>query len=125
MRKILFTGFSISLILNLFLGIYTVRQELMYADIKIDKSKNIIPDKETAIAIAYVYIDANLGWEECGEGEYYEPMAFFDEVTNQWEVGFLKRTSNGEFIRGPGRHVSIRSDNGMVTALIRNLVRYD
>lgn len=45
--------------MNVLLGICIIRQELMYADIRIDKNKDIVPDEETAIEIARIYIDAN------------------------------------------------------------------
>lgn len=108
MKKFFVIVFAISLTVNVLLGAYAERQNLMYADIEINSEKNIVPDEETAIKIARMYIDANLDWEECEEGESYYPIVSFNELRNQWEVGFLRRASDGNFVLGSGRHVHIR-----------------
>lgn len=113
MKKFFVIVFAISLTVNVLLGAYAERQNLMYADIEINSEKNIVPDEETAIKIARMYIDANLDWEECEEGESYYPIVSFNELRNQWEVGFLRRASDGNFVLGSGRHVHIR-DNGKI-----------
>ena len=109
-------GFSLLLIAILcfcFLR-YKPECERLHLDDVVEKGRNIIPDEETAKEIAYVLVEANLGFEDLG---FYEAEVNFNEETNEWEVFFHQMTYEGEHILGGGRVVHLNRDSGMVTEL--------
>lgn len=108
---------GISVFIILFLLFYIIKlqhwceevhlQDVVYAN------QNMVPDEETAEKIAYILADVHLGFEEdC----YYDVTVFFDENRNEWQVVYLKMTSdrNGFFLGG-APVVKIEKNTGIVT----------
>lgn len=122
--KLFIIVFAISLTMNVLLGAYAERQNLMYADIEINSEKNIVPDEKTAIEIASMYIDANLDWEECREGESYCSGVSFDELRNEWRVVFPRTSSSGMRILDSGYAVYIRETMEGYIFIILNSILY-
>lgn len=119
MKKYLLSfGLVFSLLIIAVLCFYIARCEpkceRIHLDEVMEEGRNIIPDEETAKEIAYILVEANLGFEELG---VYKSRVSFNEKTNEWEVFFYQMTFDGQYILGGGRVVVINKDSGMITAL--------
>lgn len=95
---------GISLILNILTVGYIVRNGLLldlYVKAHwytIDRTKNVVPDEETAKRIAEAIIDADelWTWEPWGDSdEDYEMEISFEEDTYQWRVAYLPKLPEG------------------------------
>lgn len=118
MKKILCFGWGISILVIAVLCIYIVRCEpkcnKVHVDDIVTEGRSIIPDEETAKEMAYILVEANLGFEESG---FYESRVKFNEKTNEWEILFYEMTFEGQYVLGSGKVVCINKDSGTVTAL--------
>ena len=108
-------GISVFIIAFLFLYIMWLQNwcgKVHLQDI-VCKSKDMVPDEETAEKIAYILVDTHLGFEE---DYYYDVDVFFDENRNEWQVVYLKMMPDrkGFFLRG-APVVEIEKNTGIVT----------
>ena len=108
-------GISVFIIAFLFLYIMWLQNwcgKVHLQDI-VCKSKDMVPDEETAEKIAYILVDTHLGFEE---SYYYDVSVRFDEKRNEWQVSYLKMTPDRkEFFGGGGFVVAIEKNTGIVT----------
>lgn len=115
-RIILQVILGISLIVNLLLGINSIKNKSIYEHTRLDeinRNENIIPNEETAERIANAVIDAqdsNKGW---GKIEEYDIEVSFDKKRYEWIVSYLPK-AEGYVIFDGGITVRIRKDNGRV-----------
>lgn len=105
--KILFGGWLLSILIIIILGTYIVKSEpkceRKHLD-EIDRSKELVPDEETALKIADAIIsgDKDVEWDE---DFTYEVSVSFDEETYEWLVMYAptipgKVVFDGENISG-------------------------
>lgn len=88
---------------------------------KIDRTVSVVPDEETAMELAetaeklaYVLIEANLGWEQnCS----YEAEITFDAQSGNWTVHFCGRTQEGNALPEADRTVVMNRGSGEVVEL--------
>lgn len=113
--KILFGGWMLSIFIIIILGTYIVKSEpkcdRKHLD-EIDRSKELIPDEETALKIAdaIISVDKDVEWDE---DFTYEVSVSFDEETYEWLVMYAP-TIPGKVVFDGGNYIWIRKDNGYV-----------
>lgn len=91
------------------------------ANSKIDRTVSVVPDEETAVELAYILVDENIGWryaEDLKEIKAsYQPHVTFDKRRNEWDIFWSLETETGGYVLDHGMTVRIRKDNGKVTCL--------
>lgn len=118
-KGIIYACLGISLILNILSVGYIVRNGLLlelYVQARwynIDRTKNVVPDEETAKRIAEAIIDADeLGTWDLDKD--YEMEISFDEETYRWRVAYLPKLPEGAMLLDGDPCVWIRKDNGFI-----------
>ncbi|MBQ9926737.1 MAG: hypothetical protein IJO65_02060 [Lachnospiraceae bacterium] len=112
---------GISVFLILFLGLYIYYPSIFcekehFKDVS--ESRNMVPDEETAVKIAYIFAEEHLGFDV---DYYYEPAVRFDESRNEWCVDFLQMVPGKSiYVLGGGRVIAIEKDTGVVTQVYRS-----
>ena len=119
MKKIIYVSLGISLILNVLMMIYIVRNKLSLEVFEqnywygIDRTGNLVPDEETAQRIAEAIIEADELWT-WDTDEDYELEITFDEQSYRWEVAYQPKIPEGMILVDGGKYVWIRKDNGRI-----------
>ena len=91
------------------------------ANSRIDRTVSVVPDEETAVELAYILVDENIGWRYAEDLEEfkasYQPHVTFDKRRNEWDIFWSLETEAGGYVLDHGMTVRIRKDNGKVTCL--------
>ena len=113
--KFLFCGWVLSIFIIIVLCAYIVNREPVCERVhldEIDRSKELIPDEETAIKIADTIISADKE-VEWNEKFTYEVRVSFDEETYEWLVMYAP-TIPGKVVFDGGKYIWIRKDSGQI-----------
>lgn len=119
--KILFLGWLFSIFIIIILCVYIVKREPVCERVhldEIDRSKELIPDEETALKIAdaVIAVDKEVEWDkECT----YEASVSFDEETYEWLVTYGPSKPDKVIFDG-GKYIWIRKDNGWIHRWYQN-----
>ena len=115
--KILYSCLGIFFLIILSLGNHIVKQEPVcereHLD-EIDRTKDIVPNEETARKIAESIIEADKQWI-WEENIIYEIDITFNELNYEWFVDYHPEIEEGAYWLDGGKNVRIRRDNGLVT----------
>lgn len=119
--KILFCGWLLSIFIIIILCVYIVKREPVCEQVHldvIDRSKELIPDEETALKIAdaIISVDKDVEWNE---DFTYEVSVSFDEEAYEWLVTYGP-TMPGKVIFDGGKYIWIRKDTGQVHKWYQN-----
>lgn len=113
-RKILSICLGVSLTLNIGLAGFLIRRgpSCEYTHFhEIDRTKDVIPDEETARRMAEVYLDDFFGFHKDMELPYDAEITF-DEAKYEWTVIFsLEGSEDGRWLDGSW-FVTMRRDYG-------------
>ena len=86
------------------------------ANSKIDRTVSVVSEEETAVELAYILVDENIGWRYAVDMEEfkasYQPHVTFDEQRNEWDIFWSLETETGGYVLDHGMAVRIRKDNG-------------
>lgn len=118
-RKILYICLVVfmyidSVLINYILEREPVCDQVHWSDV--DRTKDIVPDEETAIRIA----EANFKMEKSGWGyHYHDEIVYqievtYDEPSYEWIVTYQEVTLEGELVLDGSRIFGVRRDNGFV-----------
>ena len=118
-RKILYICLVILILIDGALGVYILERKPVcdrahLSDV--DRTKDIVPDAETAIRIA----EASFKMEKSAWGyHYHDELVYqievtYDEPSYEWIVSYEEVTPEGDFVLDGGRFFGVRRDNGYV-----------
>ncbi|MCH5263294.1 MAG: hypothetical protein J1F42_10300 [Lachnospiraceae bacterium] len=123
--KILYIGFTLSVVLTLVMVVYLVTWEpecdhVHRGEIEIDRTKDIVPDEVAAEKIArYSLREGGYagGFSLSHEDEFvYDASVTFNEQTYEWIIDFDCFSPEGDFVIFEGISlVGVRRDNGYFT----------
>lgn len=119
--KFLFCGWLLSILAIIALCVYIVKTEPVceraHLD-EIDRSKELIPDEETALKIAdaVISVDKDVVWDE---NYTYEVSISFDEETYEWLVTYGPMVP-GKVVFDGGKYIWIRKDSGQIHKWYQN-----
>lgn len=123
-RKILYICLSASIFINALLVIHIINmkpscEHIHYSDI--DRTKDIVPDEETARRIAETVLRMRKYAFRLKEEHTYYTEITYNEAGHEWIVNFsLNAPGEYRFLDG-GIIVGVRRDNGVVLHYGRNL----
>lgn len=115
--KVLYVCLCISILICASLGHYIVKHkpvcERVHLD-DIDRTKDVVPDEETALRIAEAIVDSHEYWE-WEEDVDYEVEILFNEMNYEWSVQWQPPIPEGAIMLDGGKTVFIRRDTGAIS----------
>ena len=109
----LYVCFALSFLINMVLSIHLLKREPVCGHVhldEIDRTKDVIPDEETALRLAKEKLIHPMA-----DSFVYEYHVFFNEPSYEWIVFIEARAKDGGFVLDGGDYLWLRRDYGTLS----------